>query len=85
MGLADGLKQKDLPCEASTDGVAVKIEARRTFEPDPSVLCGPRQPEDTIVVRDPIIVVEVLRPTLLRSITAASLAAISCYPASSIM
>ncbi len=62
VALADGLKQKGLPCEAFIDGLAIEIDARTTFEPDASVVCGPRRPDDTIVVSDPIIVVEVLSP-----------------------
>ena len=61
--LADGLKQEHLPCEAFTDGLSIKIDERTTFEPDASVLCGPRRPADTVVVSDPVIVVEVLSPT----------------------
>jgi Uma2 family endonuclease len=62
IALVDALKKTRLPCEAFTDGVAVKVDARTTFEPDASVACGPRRPEDTIVVSDPVIVVEVLSP-----------------------
>jgi len=62
VALADALKQKGLPCEAFIDGLAIKIDARTTFEPDASVVCGPRRPDDTIVVSDPVIVVEVLSP-----------------------
>jgi Uma2 family endonuclease len=63
IALVDALKKTGLPCEAFTDGVAVKVDARTTFEPDASVVCGPRQPEDAIVIDDPIIVVEVLSPS----------------------
>ncbi|MBV9289321.1 MAG: Uma2 family endonuclease [Hyphomicrobiales bacterium] len=62
IALVDALKNTGLRCEAFTDGVAVKVDARTTFEPDASVACGPRRPEDTIVVSDPIVVVEVLSP-----------------------
>jgi Uma2 family endonuclease len=62
IALVDALKKTGLPCEAFTDGLAVKIDARTSFEPDASVACGPRRPEDTIVVSDLIIVVEVLSP-----------------------
>jgi Uma2 family endonuclease len=58
--LAEGVKRKGLPCEAFTDGVSVRIDARTTFEPDASVICGPRRPDDAIAVADPIVVVEVL-------------------------
>ena len=34
-----------------------------TYEPDASVVCGPRRSDETIVVTDPVIVVEVLSPS----------------------
>ena len=52
-----------LPCEVFADGMAVRIDARTTFEPDASVVCGPRRPADAIEIDDPIVVVEVLSPT----------------------
>ncbi|HME85847.1 MAG TPA: Uma2 family endonuclease [Roseiarcus sp.] len=33
------------------------------FEPDASVVCGPRKEDDTIVASDPTVVVEVLSPS----------------------
>lgn len=61
--LKDGLKQANLPCEVFADRLSVKIDARTAFEPDASVVCGPRRPDDTIVIADPILVVEVLSPS----------------------
>jgi Uma2 family endonuclease len=58
--LAEGVKRTGLRCEAFTDGISVRIDARTTFEPDASVICGARRPDDAIAVADPIIVVEVL-------------------------
>src|SRR5262245_19500569 len=52
-----------LPCEVFLDGMALRIDAGTTFEPDASVICGPRRSDDTLVVSDPIIVVEVLSPS----------------------
>ncbi len=52
-----------LPCEVFADGMAVTIDAGTTFEPDASVVCGPRRPDETIAIDNPIIVVEVLSPT----------------------
>ncbi|MBV8105043.1 MAG: Uma2 family endonuclease [Hyphomicrobiales bacterium] len=63
VALADGLKKKGLPCEVFTDGLAIKIDARTTFEPDASVVWGPRRSDDAIVLTDPMIVVEVLSPS----------------------
>jgi Uma2 family endonuclease len=52
-----------LPCEVFTDGLAVRIDARTTYEPDASVVCGPRRSDETIAIDDPMIVVEVLSPS----------------------
>ena len=52
-----------LPCEVFTDGLAIRIDARTTYEPDASVVCGPRRPDETVAIDDPVIVVEVLSPS----------------------
>src|SRR5271169_5935148 len=33
-----------LTCEVFTDGMAIRVDARTTYEPDASVVCGPRVP-----------------------------------------
>jgi Uma2 family endonuclease len=60
IALVDALKRTGLPCEAFTDGVAVKVDARTTFEPDASVVCGSHRSDETIAIDNPVIVVEVL-------------------------
>jgi Uma2 family endonuclease len=40
--------------------MAIRIEARTTYEPDASIVCGPRAAADAIEITDPVIVVEVL-------------------------
>ena len=49
-----------LPCEVFTDGMAIRIDARTTYEPDASVACGSPVPPDAIEIDNPVIVVEVL-------------------------
>jgi Uma2 family endonuclease len=51
-----------LPCEVFTDGMAIRIDAQATYEPDASVVCGPRAPADAIEIDNAVIVVEVLSP-----------------------
>jgi Uma2 family endonuclease len=63
IALEDAIRRAGAPCEAFADGVSIKVDARTTFEPDASVVCGPRRPDETIVVSDPAVVVEVLSPT----------------------
>ena len=55
-----------LPCEAFPDGMAVRIDDQTVFEPDCLVRCGNRVPPDTILILDPIIVVEVASPSTQR-------------------
>jgi Uma2 family endonuclease len=52
-----------LTCEVFTDGMAIRIDARTTYEPDASVACGSPAPPDAIEIDNPVIVVEVLSPS----------------------
>jgi Uma2 family endonuclease len=52
-----------LPCEVFTDGMAIRVDARTTYEPDASVVCGPRVASDAVEIHNPVIVVEVLSPS----------------------
>ena len=61
--LQDALGAAGLPCEVFTDGLAIRIDARTTYEPDASMTCGPRVPPDAIEIDNPVIVVEVLSPS----------------------
>lgn len=58
--LEEAIGRAGTPCEALADGVSIMVDARTTFEPDASVVCGRRMPDEAIVVSDPAIVVEVL-------------------------
>lgn len=62
VALRDAIRLKGLSCRVYPDGMAIRIDARITYEPDASVSCGPRPPADALAVDDPIIVVEVLSP-----------------------
>jgi Uma2 family endonuclease len=62
IGLRDAVLAAHLPCEVFTDGMAIRIDARATYEPDASVVCGPQAPPDAIEIDNPVIVVEVLSP-----------------------
>jgi len=61
--LEDAVRRAKLPCEVFVDGVSVRIDAEAIFVPDATVVCGPRRPDDAIVIADPVIVVEVLSPS----------------------
>ena len=42
------------------DGMAVRIDGSTVYEPDASVRCGPRLPNEDVQFADPVIVVEVI-------------------------
>jgi Uma2 family endonuclease len=63
VALREAIRVNGLPCRVYPDGMAVRVDARTTYEPDAFVTCGPRAPADTIEIADPIIVVEVLSPS----------------------
>jgi Uma2 family endonuclease len=48
-------------CEAFADGMTVQVEDS-DFEPDAVLRCGPRLPNDSTTVPDPLILIEVLSP-----------------------
>ncbi len=50
-------------CEVFTDGMAIRVDARTTYQPDASVVCGPRVAPDAIEIDNPVVVVEVLSPS----------------------
>jgi Uma2 family endonuclease len=52
-----------LPCEVFTDGMAIRVDARTTYEPNASVACGLPVPADAVEIDNPVIVVEVLSPS----------------------
>ena len=55
--IAAAVRRAGLPCEALSDGVTVRVDARSAYTPDVAVYCGSRLP---IMVSEPVIVVEVL-------------------------
>ena len=52
-----------LACEVFTDGMAIRVDARTTYQPVASVVCGPRVAPDAIEIDNPVVVVEVLSPS----------------------
>ncbi len=60
--LEGAIARASLPCEAFPDGMTVRVDARTAYESDALVYCGPRLPDDDVVVAAPVVVVEVLSP-----------------------
>lgn len=63
VALREALRRAGLPCRVHPDGVAIRMSAKATYQPDASASCGPRAPVDALEINDPIIVVEVLSPS----------------------
>jgi Uma2 family endonuclease len=61
--LQEALVATKLPCEVFTDGLAIKIDARTSYEPDASVVCGAPPLADALTIENPVVVVEVLSPS----------------------
>jgi Uma2 family endonuclease len=72
--LREAILKRSLPCQALGDGMAVRIDEATVYEPDALVRCGPRLPDDTIEITDPVIVVEVVSPSSRRIDAGAKLA-----------
>ena len=58
----NAIRARGLPCHALPDGMAVPVGDDTVFEPDAQVYCGERLAPDTVLIRHPVIVVEVLSP-----------------------
>jgi len=61
--LSDALRERALPCEAFSDGMSVRVDARTVYEPDALVRCGEPVDDAAVELNDPIIVVEVVSPS----------------------
>ncbi len=56
----------DPACEVLTDGMTIAVDVGTDYEPDVVVHCGPPIPLGTIVVPNPVVIVEVLSPSTRR-------------------
>src|SRR4051812_12873530 len=61
--LRQAIRDAGLNCRVLPDGMTVRIDKRKAYEPDALVYCGARLPGEAVEVPNPIIVVEVLSPS----------------------
>jgi Uma2 family endonuclease len=61
--LETAIEAAGLPCEVLLDGVAVRIDTFRSYQPDALVYCGRSLQGSTLEVPNPLVVAEVLSPT----------------------
>ena len=70
-----GVRARRLPCYVLPDGMTVRIDDVTAYEPDALIYCGEKLPSNSIVVPNPVVVVEVLSPSTRRTDAFAKLAA----------
>lgn len=59
----DAIKKSKLPCQVFTDGVSVKTGKDTVRGPDLAVQCGKRADPDSLLIDEPVILVEVISPS----------------------
>jgi Uma2 family endonuclease len=69
----NAIEKARLSCRAYGDGVGVRIDQFTVREPDMSIQCRPAPP-DSLLLDEPMVVVEVISPTSVRSDTGAKVA-----------
>jgi Uma2 family endonuclease len=63
LALKAAIQRAGLLCHGVPDGLSVRVDDETVYEPDALVYCGPKVPNGTIFIEDPVIVVEVVSPT----------------------
>jgi Uma2 family endonuclease len=62
LALSRAIRLAGLPCRSYGDGPTVPIDQEQARRPDALVRCGEPLPPGTVIVPDPMVVVEVLSP-----------------------
>jgi Uma2 family endonuclease len=62
--LLEGIRRTGIPCHMLPDGMTVRVASDTAHEPDALVYCGEKAPADSVEVPNPVIVVEVLSPSI---------------------
>ena len=71
--LSEAVRAAGLPCEVLPDGPGVRIDDHTVYEPDALVFCGGAPPPNSMLIPNPVILVEVLSPTTSHHDTSAKL------------
>ncbi len=73
LALRQAIEAAGVPCKALPDGPGVRIDEHTVYEPDALVYCGGPPPPTSMLIPNPVILVEVLSPTTTHSDTSAKL------------
>jgi Uma2 family endonuclease len=73
IALRTAITRAGLNCHALGDGMTVRVDDHTAYEPDALVYCGDRLARGSMIVSDPMIVVEVLSPATAHTDTSAKL------------
>jgi len=71
--LRDAISVAGFSCEAFPDGLTVRVSDDTAYEPDALVQCGSPLGDDALEATEPVIVVEVVSPSSVKSDTHAKL------------
>jgi len=63
VALLRAVRAKGLSCHVVPDGATVRIDPWTAYEPDAMVYCGPKSPPSSLLVENPVVVVEILSPS----------------------
>jgi Uma2 family endonuclease len=73
LALRQAIRATGLPCAALPDGPGVRIDEHTVYEPDALVYCGAPPLPNSMLIPNPIVLVEVLSPTTSHHDTSAKL------------
>ena len=73
LALRQAIETSGSSCKALADGPGVRIDEHTVYEPDALVYCGASPPPTSMLIPNPVILVEVLSPTTRHSDTSAKL------------
>ena len=66
VALLNAVRAGSLDCHVVPDGATVRISDRTAYEPDALVYCGPKVDASSLLVGNPVVIVEVVSPSTSR-------------------
>jgi Uma2 family endonuclease len=73
LALKVAIARAGVPCHALGDGLTVRIDDHTAYQPDALVYCGARLARGSLLVPNPVVIVEVLSPPTAHTDTSAKL------------